>query len=225
MRIKTFLNCSEGDILSRRFNIFVGISLGNKYFSKENVRKYILWSLKYTRSDVLVFIADKNHAINYQVFNGYDEAKALEVALFKGRETCNMVEDIIRGLDKADLVKVCRWEDVEDLDKVKILYDEFKINPDFHDSIIKIVKDNLGAKAEKLNLFELEKLSEYVLNEMPILLGGISYGGRVYDFYPYPGLSSLDYLLMGLQDASMFPSLSKRLNIERKVARVEAYVD
>jgi len=46
MLIKTYLNCTEQEIQSKKFNIFVGISLGNKYFTKENIKKYILWALE-----------------------------------------------------------------------------------------------------------------------------------------------------------------------------------
>ncbi len=50
MMIKTYLNCTEQEIQSKKYNIFVGISLGNKYFTKETIKKYILWALeKYKR--------------------------------------------------------------------------------------------------------------------------------------------------------------------------------
>ncbi len=84
MEIKTYLNCTEQEIQSKKFNIFVGISLGNKYFTKDNIKKYVLWALENTKDDVLVLIADKNHAINYEVFNDYTFERGLQVALRKG---------------------------------------------------------------------------------------------------------------------------------------------
>jgi tRNA-dependent cyclodipeptide synthase len=231
MLIKTYLNCTEQDIQAKKFNIFVGISLGNKYFTKENIKKYIVWALENTKDDVLVLIADKNHAINYQVLNAYNPERALQVALRKGTETEDSVKKIVRGLlkEKHHLIKICKWDDARKSSyyqsKIKIFLNEFKENNKFHDFIIKIVQENLNAKAEGLNLEQLEKLSLYVLDELPILLNGVEFEGKIYDLHPYPGLSCLDDLLMGLQNGTMFPKLAKMLEIENKIAEVEAYVE
>lgn len=231
MLIKTYLNCTEQDIKSKKFNIFIGISLGNKYFTKENIKKYLLWALENTKEDVLVLIADKNHAINYQVLNGYNSERALQVALRKGIETEDSIKKIVRGLpkEKHPLIKICKWDDARKSiyykNKIKIFLNEFKENNKFHNLIIKIVQENLNAKAEGLNLEQLEKLSLYVLDELPILLNGVEFEGKIYDLHPYPGLSCLDDLLMGLQNGTMFPKLTKMLEIENKIAEVEAYVE
>jgi len=231
MEIKTYLNCSEQEIQSKKFNIFVGISLGNKYFTKENIKKYILWALENTKDDVLVLIADKNHAINYEVLNGYNPERALQVALRKGIETEESVRKIVRGLpkEKHHLIKVCKWEDARKSsyyqDKIKIFLDEFQNNSKFHDFIIQIIKENLNAKSDNLNSNELDKLALYVLDELPIILNGVKFEGKIYDLHPYPGLSSLDDLFMNLQTGKMFPKLAKMLEIKNKIAEVEAYVD
>ncbi len=231
MEIKTYLNCSEQEIQSKNFNIFVGISLGNKYFTKDNIKKYILWALENTKDDVLVLIADKNHAINYEVLNGYNPERALQVALRKGIETEESVKKIVRGLpkEKHHLIKVCKWEDARKSSyyqvKIKFFLNEFIGNSKFHDFIIKIIQENLGGKAENLNLEQLEKLAFYVLDELPILLNGVEFEGKIYDLHPYPGLSSLDDLFMSLQTGKMFPKLTKMLEIKNIIAEVEAYVD
>lgn len=229
--IKTYLNCSKQEIQSKKFNIFVGISLGNKYFTKENIKKYILWALENTKDDVLVLIADKNHAINYDVFNGYNPERALQVALRKGIETEESVKKIVRGLpkEKHHLIKVCKWEDARKSpyyqNKIKNFLNEFQNNSKFHDFIIQIIKENLNAKADNLNSEELDKLALYVLDELPIILNGVEFEGKIYDLHPYPGLSSLDDLFMNLQTGKMFPKLAKMLEIKNKIAEVEAYVE
>jgi tRNA-dependent cyclodipeptide synthase len=231
MKIKKYLNTNGEEVKSKKFNIFIGISLGNKYFTKENIKKYITWALENTRDNVLVLIADKNHAINYEVLNGYGPQRALQVALRKGEETEDSVKKIVRGLpkEKHHLIKICKWDDAKKStyyqDKIKIILNEFSENTKFHDFIIKIVQENLNAKAEGLNLEQLEKLSLYVLDELPILLNGVEFEGKIYNLHPYPGLSCLDDLLMGLQNGTMFPKLAKMLEIENKIAEVEAYVD
>lgn len=231
MMIKTYLNCTKQEIQSKKFNIFVGISLGNKYFTKENIKKYILWALENTKDDVLVLIADKNHAVNYEVLNDYNQDRALQVALRKGIETEESVKKIVRGLpkEKHHLIKICRWEDARKSlyyqDKIKIFLNEFQENSKFHNFIIKIVQENLGGKAENLNLEQLEKLALYVLDELPIFLNGVEFERKIYDLHPYPGRSFLEDLLMNLQNGKLFPKLAKMLEIKNKIAEVEAYVE
>src|SRR3989338_6336789 len=165
MKIKTYLNCTEQEIQSKKFNIFIGISLGSKYFIKDTIKKYILWALENTKDDVLVLIADKNHAINYEVLKGYSSERALQVALKKGLEIEESVKKIVRGLpkEKHHLIKICKWEDARKSsyyqDKMKIFLNEIQENSKFHNFIIKIVQENLGGKAENLNLEQLDKLS------------------------------------------------------------------
>ena len=230
MKIKTYLNCTEQEIQSKKFNIFIGISLGSKYFIKDTIKKYILWALENTKDDVLVLIADKNHAINYEVLKGYSSERALQVALKKGLEIEESVKKIVRGLpkEKHHLIKICKWEDARKSsyyqDKIKIFLNEFQENSKFHNFIIKIVQENLGGKAENLNLEQLEKLSLYILDELPILLN-CKFEGKIYDLHPYPRFSYLEELLMDLQSGKMFPKLAKILEIENKIVEVEAYVE
>ena len=231
MIIKTYLNCTEQEIKSKKFNIFVGISLGNKYFTKENIKKYIIWALENTKNDVLVLIADKNHAINYEVLNGYNPERALQIALRKGIEMEDSIKKIVRGLpkEKHHLIKICKWEDARKSfyykDKINIFLNEFKQNSKFHDFIIRIVQENLGDKANELKLEQLEKLSLYILDELQIFLNGVEFEGKIYDLHPYPRLSCFDDLLMDLQNGKMFPKLIKMLEIKNKIAEVEAYVE
>ncbi len=230
MRIGRYLNTDEREIHSKKFNIFIGISFGNRYFTKENIKKYILWSLENTKDDVLVLIADKIHTLNYEVINGYNPERALQVALRKGSEIEGTVKKIVRGLpqEKQHLIKICKWEDARKSkyykDKVKIVLNEFKKNSRFHDFIIKIVQDNLGDKAKNLEKEKLGKLVLYVLDELPILLNGVDFEGRIYDLHAYPGLSCLDNLLMGLQENKMFGVLAQKLELKHKIAVIEAYV-
>ncbi len=110
-------------------------------------------------------------------------------------------------------------------DKIKIILHEFQENKEFHDFIINIVRENLASKMGNIDSLKLEKLSLYVLDELPILLNGVEFNGTVYDIHPYPGLSRLDDLLMGLQNGTLFPQLSRKLEINHKIAEVEAYVN
>jgi len=70
--ITEIIGATKKEIKEKGFNIFVAISLGNKWFSKENLKEYILWALKQTKSKkLIIIIADGLHAINYEVRNTY----------------------------------------------------------------------------------------------------------------------------------------------------------
>jgi len=231
MRIVKYLNTNEEEVKSRKFNIFLGISLGNRYFSKEHIRRYIVWALENTKESVLVLIADKIHSINYEVLNGYKKERALQVALRRGFEVEDSIKKIVRSLpkEKQNLVKICRWESARNSSyykrKIKIFLKEYNENKEFHDFIIKIVQENLGGKVKNLEKEKLEKLSLYILDELPILLNGVEFEDRVYNLHPYPGLTYLDDLLMGLQESKLFKNFAKKLEIKNKIAIVEAYTD
>ena len=71
MKIVTYLNTTKEEVESNKYNIWFGISLGNRYFSKENLKEYIPWLVRHTKDHVLVVIGDSIHAINIEVLDGY----------------------------------------------------------------------------------------------------------------------------------------------------------
>ena len=58
---------SLNNVLSKKYNILLAISLGNKWFTKENLKEYVKWALANTKERVLIWVADKIHAVNYEV--------------------------------------------------------------------------------------------------------------------------------------------------------------
>ena len=75
----------------------------------------------------------------------------------------------------------------------------------------------------------LDKLAEYVLKEIPLFINGVKYKTennkwKTYSLVPYPGLTSMDKLFIGLQNKEMFPELAERLKITDKIAILEAYI-
>jgi tRNA-dependent cyclodipeptide synthase len=227
MRIKTYLNTNKKEIENKKFNIWIGISFGNKYFTKNNIKEYILWALEHTREDVAVLIADKIHAINYELRNHYTKQRALQVALRKGQEIKESISKIIRELPKEQQkrIDILLWKDIENNEEYKLakknILQEFKTNPLFHKKIVEISKENL---AFKFNDEEFEKLSSYVLNELPIFIKGVRYEMKVFDLIPYPGLGKIDELAIDLLKGKTFPELTKKLKINLKIAILEAYV-
>jgi predicted acetyltransferase len=61
--IKLF-GINEEELNSKLFNIFIGISLGNKFLNKEIAEKYLRFCLEKTKEKVLVLIADEIDCVN-----------------------------------------------------------------------------------------------------------------------------------------------------------------
>ncbi len=228
MKIVNYLNTDKKEVESKKFNIWIGISLGNKYFTKQNIKEYILWALENTKENVVILIADKIHAINYEVRNKYTKKRSLSVALKKGKEIKQSIAKIIRQLpqEQQQKVHILLWNDIEnDLEyksAKKAILTEFKTNPIFYKKIIDIPKENT---IFKFNKKEFEILSSYVLNELPIFIKGLKYKKVIYDLIPYPGLGKIDALTLDLLQGKTFPELTKKLKIKHKTAILEAYVD
>lgn len=228
MRITTYLNTTESDLQSRKFNIFIGISLGNKYFSKENIKDYLLWALENTKEKVAILIPDKIHAVNYEVRSKYSKERAGNLAFREGEKVKAVVENIFSEIEpeKRALVNILKWESIETNEHkcmVDILHKEFENNKDFRNSILEIVKENI--QSEKLTDSDYEKLATYPLEELPMLVSGIEYDGLVYDLLAYPGISKIDHLAIDLQEGKDFPEITKKLNVRAKLRLIEAYAE
>ena len=210
------------EIKKKKFNIYVGISLGNKWFTKENIKNSLLWCLKYTKDRAGLLIGDTLHAINYEVRNGMSPEKARSKALKKGDEMEEILKEIINELPPKQKKKVdiIRWDDVKSLQFNKkflqILYKEYETNSLLRKEIIKIVdfylsKDRKFSKEQKL------KLGTYVIEEMPELLNGFNYNGIYYNCYTYPYDGLLNQMIEKIQNKKLLPKLHKKLDIKNHV--------
>ncbi|GMU74254.1 MAG: hypothetical protein AMXMBFR44_4510 [Candidatus Campbellbacteria bacterium] len=233
MQVKTYLNTTKEEVEAKEHNIWIGISLGNKYFTKENIHAYILWALKHTKDDVLVAIIDDIYAINLEVFDKRSKDSSLRRARRKGDTKAVEVQEIVDGLSGRDKARVhiVRWIDLINSKyhsyRTKILYDEFESNKAFHDYILEIIREGRSDRLQELDEAGIEKLAEYVLKEIPVFINGAKYktkdGWKTYSLIPYPGLTKLDELFIGLQNKDLFSELAEKLKITDKIAILEAY--
>lgn len=228
MRIENYFNTTKEEINQKRFNILLGISLGNKYFSENNIREYILWAIENTKEKVLILVPDKIHAINYEVRDGYSRKRAMHVSKRKGEDVKKIVEEIISELPQkyADICKFAFWEEIENEfheKQLNFLIKEFGKNILFKNEIIEITKESCGNK--KIDADGFEKLAAYVLHELPMLISGVEHEGFFYGLLPYPGLSKIDNLVFDLQESRKFPELAEKIGIKDKLKIIEAYTD
>lgn len=233
MKIKDCLGITSEEIKSKEHNIWIGVSLGNKYFTQENIKQYIEWALEHTKNKVLVVIADSIHAINLEVLDHRNPKSARRRALVVGDEKYGEVKALIQNLSTNDQerVSVVRWDDVTKFNNYKqrleLVRNEFKSNPEFHDEVIDIVKSGRPDRADKISQMpdtEINRLAEYVLEEIPLFVDGVKDSDNtIYTLIPYPGLTKLDELFVDLNTGKRYSELAKNMNIRHKIATVEAY--
>lgn len=236
MIIKTYLNTSKEEVEAKKFNIWIGVSLRNKYFSKENIEKYLSWAIENTKESVLVVIADRIEAINIEVLDNYTKLRAFKVALRRGDEKEKEIEDIVSRFpeEKRKLIKVIRWREIANTKyhdyRIEVLFEEFRKHGEFYDKLIAMAKNHWYNGAHTLTTERLKKLAEYYLYEIPLFLNGAKYGGlpekggKTYLLQIYPGLGEFDDFLIDLQDGKSFPELTKKLKITNKFAMLSAFV-
>ena len=227
MRIAAHLNTTEEEIFAKKFNIVIGISLGNKDFTRELIRDYLLWAIENTKEKVLVLIPDKIHSVNYEIKNGYKKERARKLSVREGEKVEKMVKDVLDEFtsEKRSIVSISKWEEIETDEykrMVSIFYDEFKNNAEFKNEIMEIVEESI--KSDKLTKVDYEKLAIYVLEELPFLICGAENDGIVYDLQLYPGVSKIDYLIADLQGGLRFPDITQKLSIKNKLRHIEAYI-
>ncbi len=225
MQLGRFWFCTYEEISLKKFNIFIGISLGNKFFNKENLKSYLEWAVQTTKDKVLILIADKPHLINYNIFNKYGPVKARSRAS-KEREKINkLITGILCELPLRNRVVVANWGDIEDSQYFRdfnLLQDELKRNFEFKKAINSV--STSFAKKRKRILTETEtlELNNYVLLELPTMLSPVRFDGNEFGVYIYPG-ESFSPLITRILGEAAFSNLRSKLNLKRVVGCIEAF--
>ncbi len=227
LETKKVIGATKKEVEDRNFNVWIGISMGNKWFrDKENIKQNISWALRNTKEDILIVIADKLHSINYQVRNKLSEEKAMKLALLKGNEYCGFLNKIIKNFNPNEQkrINVIHWHDIERNEmhaKIELaIQQEFKNNEEFRKFIFQIVKDGVKRDTSRTyDKIQINKLARYVLEELPDFLHGIEYEEKkYYNLYTYPYSSSLLETLEDFQKNNHFSYLGEKFDIRRTVA-------
>ena len=216
---------TEKQIFNKEFNIFIGISLGNKWFTKSHLRLYLRWALDNTKERVIFVIADKLHAVNLEVRNDYNSMRALRKALREGNNIERIVRELIAELSKEEqmLLDVIRWDYFEKSEAhikgVKIFENEFDNNPQFKKISLSIVSEAVNSKkgGRKFEGGKIIKLSKYFIGELPEMLNGFEYNGVYYNLYPYPFSLAFGEFVEQIQRKKIFPELHNKMKIGNNV--------
>lgn len=235
MRITNYLNTNKEEVKNKTHNIWIGISLGNKYFTKEHIKEYLKWAAQHTKDGVLIVVADYIHAINLEILDHRTPHSAMKKALALGNEKLQEIEKIINELPQSQKEKInlVRWggalNNTSYRKNFKIIKTEFAENKKFHKYLCDLMKAGRSDRADRiarLSKKEMNRFAEYLLNELPHFIDGVrAYDKRIYTLLIYPKLSKLDALFIGLQNKTMFPKLARKLHITHKIGIIEARAD
>ncbi|OHA88878.1 MAG: hypothetical protein A3C70_01680 [Candidatus Zambryskibacteria bacterium RIFCSPHIGHO2_02_FULL_43_14] len=64
MKLHKIRTGNREDLEDKKYTLSIGVSLGNKWFTIENIIDLIRWSLPRTKYDLVVYVGDSIHAIN-----------------------------------------------------------------------------------------------------------------------------------------------------------------
>lgn len=204
---------SKEALEAKEYNICVGISLGNRWFTPENVFGLIEWSIRYTKEYVVICPTDDIHAINLEVRNRRSRESALKLARKMSDELMTSVKELVESrLSESDKRKLiyATWADVADEEykrKVDWLYAYFKDDQEFRDSIQNIVRGHTAREERKFSDEDIAVLSTYILEELPEVVGKVKVKGYLYEAYAYPFDSELTQFIEQIQLGEIFPEV------------------
>jgi len=215
---------SREDLENHKYNIGVGISIGNKWFNVENILELVKWSLKYTRERVTVYVADSIHALNIEAREGKDHIRAKDVALRKGNEILDAVKERVNetlSVDEIRKIDFIHWDSLVNSlyeEKLAYLYKFFEENEEFRGAITNLVKRFIAKEKRSFSEAAIKKMCYYILEELPELIARVNVGKISYDAYIYPIDTDLNYFVEQLQKGDIFPEIRvKILDTEPKV--------
>ena len=229
---KYIFNTTQKEIQSKKYNIFIGISLGGlKPLTEELAEEYISWALKNTKEKVIILVADVIAKFNYKIFSKYSEGKSLKNAIKEGDKYEIFFERVISKFSKKDQsnIIILRWKDIwsKRLCKIKNkLDDQYVSNDNFKRIVLSFVEKYAEKRKKKLDDKKLDYLSQYILSELPTLLDGVKYESKKYSLLVYPTFahSGMSDFITKIEKGAIFPALKKSLNLDRSVAIVEFHL-
>lgn len=213
MELHSIKGGNEAELYSKQYTLGVGISLGNKWFTVENIVKLVQWSFLHTKDYVIVYVADSIHAINIEVRKSCTKEKALRIANKMGDNILQETKDALRKVLDDDLfnkVRFVKWNEIVDdgyKKKLDFLYKMYNENMDFRNAIFSIVKNTVANESRVFTDERLYKFGEYIIEELPEVLTRTPMQGIVCDAYAYPQTGDLVYFVDKLQQGLIFPEI------------------
>lgn len=205
----------QESLTQKKYNIGVGISLGNKWYTVDNIVAQVKWSLEYTNHHVIVYVADSIHAINIEIRKRVSHEKALKLSKQMGEDLLNDVKERIEStFSKEDIEKVhyATWDELVDenyIQKKNYLYSLYDSNDEFRDLIHGITRNHLSRDSKEFSDEDIHRLGTYIIEELPEVINRIPMKGLPCEAYVYPFDGDLTRMIEKIQKGELFPEIKK----------------
>ena len=183
-------------------NVFVGISLQNKYLDEARVSEFLMVAKRDFRAKNLCFlIADEIDFINRRVFSRDNENSIRRKVEERALELIELIQEgLKKGSDRDVNVHFCRWPDMltaEMWDLTMQTEQLFHTNQKFRERVAFIAKGYSENRIKPLKAYEEHYLCQYILAEIPVIVRGIDFNGLKFRsmVYPVPERFALDGLI------------------------------
>ena len=123
---KKIFNATNKEVEEKKYNIFIGISLGVlKPLTKEMAKEYIEWALKNTKNKVVILIADEIAKFDYKIFSSYSGGKSERRAIREGDKYFDFFLNIVKEFSEKEQKKILilKWKDIWNKRKEIVLQD------------------------------------------------------------------------------------------------------
>lgn len=218
MKLHNIVGGSREDLEAKKYTIGVGISLGNKWFTSDNILNLIKWSLDYSKDRVPVYVADSIHSVNIEVRNNKSPKNASRIADEKGTQILNEVRKKAGqelSAEEFNRLLFVKWKEIVDekyQSKIEYLYSLRENNPEFGKAIENLVRN--FTSQEENNSFtdsEIKRLGDYIIEELPEIIGRVLIGGVVCDAYAYPFSGEMVEFVNKIQKGLIFPEIREKI--------------
>jgi tRNA-dependent cyclodipeptide synthase len=224
MKIYKIRGGTQTEVKAGKYLLHVGVSLGNKWFTPEKTAELIAWALPLSRGQLVVNVVDLIHAINLEVGDRLDHVTALARAKDMGANFLAAVRAEVETrvpLEQRAKILYTDWGDVstpefkEKVGKVRVIY---QTDTEFRDTIHRMVRQYTSRKAMGYTDSDIDRLGEYIVEELPELLCRVPIGGVVCDGYVYPFDGDVTRMVERIQKGEAFPEIRAQvLDTEPKI--------
>lgn len=227
MRIETLINTDIAAIEAHEWNPYLGISINNKAFTQDYIYKFMDWAASRSKDGAAVLVVDIIQRINNEILGKAKPLAAIEKAFSRADEILALCKSAHESLTahKKERIVILEWPDIM-YDKAfennaRVFNDAFENEPEFRGALIATTRENLGAITGRLDESQIEKLTRYVLSELPEIFAGFNHKGVHYNLNVYPG--KILEIYTRLNSLECFKAIRGRLLVNGKIAIAEAY--
>jgi len=230
-----YFHVTQEEIEKKLFNIFIGISLGNKLLTPDLAEKYVKWAHAYTKDNVVVLIADDIDVTNWVVFRGLNKEEAEKKVREKSYGMKGMFDKAIRNLARKENdpsyianVHIIFWSDIRNkgYDHLKkILVEEYKTNEKFKERVLYFVNEYVELRDAEVSEENKDRLADYIVSELPTLLGGIYWNDTLYNLILYSTYinSGMSKFVLDIRGGKYFDA--SKLQLRQLNVLVEDYIE